>query len=392
MSGTLSRVRAPTDPAPNNEPFHLGAFLHQWHGVTRHDLTPSHSHSLSLAALLALATPAECQQWERLQLDYASPRGAHGLRALIAARYDGLEPDDVLCCAGAQESMACVARALLAEGDHAVVVLPIYQPLAFAVTDRVHATGVPLEPGDYTLDVRRVAAAIRPQTRLILLNSPNSPTGAALDGATQAALIDLCRAHGIWLVNDEVYRETAPDPAVLPPPVALAYERGISISALSKGFGLPGLRVGWVACRDASLLARVATAKSVLSSCLAAPAEMLAQIALREEARLIGQARATGAANRRALDAWFGRHPGLFEPDPVRSLAFAFPRYRGAEGADAFAARLVAATGTLLLPAGMWRSPLGAVPGGHLRISLGQPDVPAGLAATDAYLRSLEGG
>ena len=224
---------------------------------------------------------------------------------------------------------------------------------------------------------------------MLLINMPNSPTGATLDAATQADLVALCRQHGLWLVNDEVYRESVADPALLPSPVAVAYERGVSISALSKTFGLPGLRVGWVACRDAALLAQVATAKSALSSCLAAPAEVLAQVALREEARLIGAARTLGAANRVALDAWLARHPALFEPDPARSLAFAFPAYRGAEGADAFAARLVAATGTLVLPSGLWRTPLGPVPGGRLRISLGQPDVPAGLAATDGFLASL---
>ena len=387
MVGTSSRVREAAAAMPPTEPFHLGGFLHQWYGKARHDLTPSHSRSLAMADLLALATPEERARWDGVQLDYASPRGASALRTLIAARYHGLGEDDVVCCAGAQESMACVARALLAEGDHAIVVIPLYQPLAWAVTDRVHATGVPMED---TLDIRRVAAAIRPQTRMVLINTPNSPTGATVDVATQADLVELCRQHGLWLVNDEVYRESVADPALLPPPIAVAYERGVSIGALSKAFGLPGLRVGWVASQDTALLAQVATAKSALSSCLAAPAEVLAQVALREEARLIGAARTLGAANRVALDAWLARHPTLFEPDPARSLAFAFPSYRGAEGADAFAARLVATTGTLVLPSGLWRTPLGPVPGGRLRISLGQPDVAAGLAATDDFLASLE--
>ena len=282
MVGTSSRVREAAAAMPPTEPFHLGGFLHQWYGKARHDLTPSHSRSLAMADLLALATPEERARWDGVQLDYASPRGASALRTLIAARYHGLGEDDVVCCAGAQESMACVARALLAEGDHAIVVIPLYQPLAWAVTDRVHATGVPMED---TLDIRRVAAAIRPQTRMVLINTPNSPTGATVDVATQADLVELCRQHGLWLVNDEVYRESVADPALLPPPIAVAYERGVSIGALSKAFGLPGLRVGWVASQDTALLAQVATAKSALSSCLAAPAEGRAQVALREEAR-----------------------------------------------------------------------------------------------------------
>lgn len=384
MASSLPRQREPASTSQQDETFHLGAFLHRWHGAARHDLTPSHSHGLSVAELVALASAGERLLWDRAVLDYATPRGAARLRALIAARYERLDADDVICCAGAQESMACVARAVLAPGDHAVVVVPLYQPLAWALTDRVPATGVPLEGDAFTLDLGRVAAAIGPKTRMVLINSPNSPTGAALDGAAQEALVALCRAHGLWLVNDEVYRETAS--AALPPPVCVAYERGISVSALSKGFGLPGLRVGWAACRDRAMLSRIGTAKAALSSCLAGPSEVLAQIALREEARLVGQARALGEANRAVLNAWLARYPGLFAPEPARNLAFAFPRYLGGEGAERFATRLAAETGTLMLPAGLWRTPLGPVPSGRLRISLGQLHLPASLAATEAFL------
>ena len=198
MAGTLPCARSSLAGERDDEPFHLGAFLHRWHRVARHDLTPSHSETLAVADLLALASPGERALWDGVRLDYASPRGALPLRALIAARYDGLDADDVLCCAGAQESMACVARALLSPGDHAIVVIPVYQPLAGAVTDRAHATGVALEGAAFALDIGRVAAAIRPQTRMVLINSPNSPTGAVLDGATQAALVDLCRGRGVW--------------------------------------------------------------------------------------------------------------------------------------------------------------------------------------------------
>jgi len=303
------------------EAFYLADFLARWHGAVRHDLSASHAQTLPLAALLALATPEERARWERLPLDYAAPHGSSALRTLIAARYQRLEADDVVCCAGAQEGMACVARALLAPGDHAVVVLPMYQPLVWTVTDRVCATGVPLEPESCRLDMDRVAAAIRPATRLVLTNFPNSPTGAVLETTAQTALTDLCRAHGVWLVNDEVYRQTVSDPVRQPPPVADLYERGVSINALSKGFGLPGLRVGWVACRDRALLARVATTKAALSSCLAAPAELLGQVALRKEKLLTGRARATGLANRRHLDQVLCRHPGVFEAALVHLAA-----------------------------------------------------------------------
>lgn len=107
-----------------SEAFHLAAFLARWHSVTHHDLSASYSETVCLSTLLALATQ-ELTGWERLRLDYTASRGAVALRGLIAPRHNGLDADDVVCCAGAQEGVACVARALLAPGDHAIVVVPI---------------------------------------------------------------------------------------------------------------------------------------------------------------------------------------------------------------------------------------------------------------------------
>jgi aspartate/methionine/tyrosine aminotransferase len=368
------------------QPSALAAFQARWQ-TAPHDLGASHSQTLPMAALWALATPEEQSRWATQSLDYAAPAGAAELREHIAARYRGLRSRDIVCCAGAQEGLACVMRALLGQYDHAVVVLPLYQPLEQVVTERAEATGVPLEP-DLTLDPDRVAAAIRPNTRLILTNFPNSPTGSVLDAARQDALVTLCRARGLWLINDEVYRQTTRDPAAQAVPIAENYERGVSVNALSKGFGLPGLRVGWVASRDAALLRRIIAAKALLSSCLSTPSELLAEVALREEPRLVGAARAIGKTNRRDLDALLDRFPGVFEPDPPRNLAFAFPRFRGREGAMSFARRVAMEAGVVLLPSGLWRSRLAAVPEDGLRIALGQQAVPLGLQALSAFLQT----
>ncbi|WP_258318221.1 aminotransferase class I/II-fold pyridoxal phosphate-dependent enzyme, partial [Escherichia coli] len=90
------------------------------------------------------------------------------------------------------------------------------------------ADGVALRPEPaWTLDLDGLVAAIRPNTRLVLMNFPNSPTGASLDRTTLERLVDLCRRHGLWLVNDEVYRQTDLDPGRAVPPVVDVYERGI---------------------------------------------------------------------------------------------------------------------------------------------------------------------
>ena len=385
MPSPLIPISGGLSPDASGERFHLGDFLSRWHGRVRHDLSASHSQTLSLGELLALATDDELAQWTGQRLEYATPWGATPLRALIAARHSGLDVDDIVCCAGAQEAMACVARALLSPGDHAVMVLPIYQPLERTVTDRARATGIPLQP-DLTLDLDRMAAAIRPETRLVVTNFPNSPTGATLPATSQAALVDLCRAHGVWLINDEVYRQTAADPKRQAPSVVDVYERGISINSLSKGFGLPGLRVGWVACRDRALAGRIVMAKAALSSCVSVPTELLAQIALREEQAVTARARAIGLANRNSLDRVLERHAGLLSTPLRENLAFASPEYQGPDGAEAFAERLASATGVLVMPGRVWQSPLAHVPDRWLRIGLGAVAAEAGISAIGDYL------
>jgi aspartate/methionine/tyrosine aminotransferase len=291
----------------------------------------------------------------------------------------------VVCCAGAQEGLACVARAILTPDDHAIVVLPMYQPSERAVTSICAATGIALRDRG-SLDIDQFAASIRPETRLVLINFPNSPTGAQIDPDTLAALIALCRRHGLWLVNDEVYRLTTIDPSLDPPPIAAIYERGISINSLSKGHGLAGLRTGWIACQDRVLLAKVLLAKSGLSSCLAAPNEVLAHIALRAEARIVARNRAIAQANLGLLQVCLNRHSHVFELARPNNLAFFAPRTRLAPDAGDFAAHLVDVAGVLVLPWSLWRSPLADLPADRLRIGLGGADMAPALAALDDYL------
>jgi aspartate/methionine/tyrosine aminotransferase len=373
------------------EDFALGAFLARWHGWVRNDLSVSASETLTLAALLAMAEAEDTERWRSVGLGYADPHGALWLRAAIAARHEGLNAEHISCGAGAQESLACVMRALLTPEDHAIVILPIYQPSEREVTARCAATGVALQERDgWRLDIARVAAAIRPETRLILMNFPNSPTGAGLDAETLTALVDLCRRHEIWLINDEVYRLSGGGDASPCPPVADLYERGVSVDALSKAFGLPGLRVGWVACQDTAFLARVLIARSGLSSCLAGPSEVLAHIALRAAPFILARNQAIARGNLDRLRAVLGRHPDLFAASPGTETVFAFTRYLGRGSAEQFATRLLRRSGVLVLPSVLWASALAEVPGDHLRFGVGQTSAATAVDVMESYFPQME--
>ncbi len=379
LAPALARARNPA------EPFALAAYLATWAGSAHQDLAASDSQTVPLATLLRFAGDEDLRRWQEIGLGYADPRGAPWLRAAIAARHPGLAAEDVLACNGAQEALTCVLRTLLGPDDHAVVVVPVYQPSELAVTGLCAASGVPLDPDrGWRLDLDRLAGALRPDTRLVLTNFPNSPTGASMDEATLDGLVALCRHHGLWLVNDEIYRQT--DAAGGAVPVVDAYERGVSVNGLSKGFGLPGLRVGWAACRDRSLIDRALVQKSLMTSCLSGPSEVLAHVALQAEARLVAWAQSIGRRNHRRLRRLIERCPDFFEADAPQNLAFAFPRFRGRQGATGFAGDLARQAGLLVLPSGLWRSPLAPVPTDRLRLGLGRLGSGAALEALERHL------
>ncbi len=351
----------------------LGRVLSRWYPCTRHALAASDSETWQRGELLSLADPEDLARWEGMQFGYTDPCGSDRLRAGIAGLYAGLRADDVIAFAGAQEALAVVLRTLLGRDDHAIVVVPCYQPSELAVTELCAATGVALEAADgWALDLARVEAAIQPNTRLLLLNLPNNPTGKLISPAAFDGLIALCRRHGLWLVNDEVYRLIDRNPAVRLPCVAEAYERGVSIDAVSKSHGLPGLRVGWMACRDAGLRARVATRKQTASLCLAAPSELLAGMALAASDRLLARNRRIADEALAAVDAFLAEQSGLFSWHRPEGGVVGYVRYHGADGVEWFAARMARERGVLVLPASVWRSALADLPCDHFRLGFGR--------------------
>lgn len=365
----------------------LATYLSGWHHATEHHLSPSECETMGMADLVALAGPEDLARWEALELGYTDPGGAPWLREALAGGYDTLGIDDVVCFAGAQEALYATLRAVQQPGDHAVVVLPSYQSMETLLLSIGTATGVALDREDgWSLDVDAVAAAIRPgSTRVLAISFPNNPTGKQLERDRFDALVALCRRHGIWLLSDEVYRLTEREPSQRLPPAADAYERGISLGAVSKAYGLPGLRIGWVACRDRAMTARLGTVRQYLSTCSAGPSEVLASIALKAAPVILGRNRGIVDDNLRRLAGFLARHPRLFAWRAPEGGMVCYPRYLGAEGTDAFVARMAAA-GVLLLPSSVFRSELLALPEGHVRIGFGRGAFAAGLEAMERAL------
>lgn len=367
--------------------FSLEVFLSKWEFAARHHLTASDAESVTLSRLLELATPADRDRFMALHLSYTQTFGSPTLREAIAATYSGVTAQDILCFAGAEEGIYVAMRMLLAAGDHAIVLTPNYQAAETLPLDVCEATGVPLvESEDWALDVDAIRAAVRPNTKLISINFPNNPTGAVPTPAAFEALVELCRKHGIWLFSDEVYRGLERSEADRIPQAAEVYERGLSLGVMSKAYGLPGLRIGWIACRDRDQLARMERYKHYLSICNSAPSEVLAEIALKARDTLLARNRGLVADNLGRLDAFFARFESLFEWKAPKGGCVAFPRYRGSDGVESFCKALVEEAGVLLLPASIYRSELTETPRDRFRVGFGRATLPAGLQALQDWL------
>ena len=353
--------------------FELEKFFSRWEFTARHHMTASDIESLRVSDLLAMAAPEDREAFESLWLGYTETWGAPDIRQEIAATYDELEPEHVLCLAGAGEGIYAAMRVLLGRHDHAIVVVPNYQSAETVPLEVCQVTGVPLlEQDDWQLDVDRIAAALRPTTRLVSINFPHNPTGAIPDRATFDALVELCRQHGLYLFSDEVYRGVELDPAHRLPQVADAYEKGFSLNVLSKAYGLPGLRVGWLASRDIESLQEIERYKHYLSICNSAPSERLALIAVKNREKLLERSRSILRENLGTIEEFFADHEDLFHWRRPRGGCVAFPRYLGEDGVEAFCRRLIEESGVLLLPASLYRSELMHSPPDCFRIGYGR--------------------
>ncbi len=373
-------------------PFRLETYFSRWEFAARHHLTASDAQTLTVAELLAYGTEQDRAEFDELALGYTPTWGTARLREAIAATYDSCSSDDVLVFAGAEEAIFWSMQVLAGPGDHVIVTVPNYQALeTIPLTTGAQVTGVLLdEASGWQLDLAEVRAALRPTTRVIAVNFPNNPTGAVPGQNTWRELIQLCAEREIRLVSDEVYRGLELDPTRTLPQAADLDERALSINVMSKSYGMPGLRIGWVACRDHAVLEALERHKHYTSICSAGPSEFLAAMALGAANRIQARNRDLITENLAHFDAFFARRPDLFEWAHPDAGCVAFPRYLGPDGVETFCRQLVEEAGVLLLPASVYFSDLAQVPVDRFRIGVGRSNPGPALEAFEHYLSTRE--
>jgi aspartate/methionine/tyrosine aminotransferase len=315
------------------EPFALERWMttHELH--VQYDIAESGILPLTLHDLLSMEPPHEREQWlERLldlRLGYSEARGSFELRSLLAATYAGCDPEKILVTTGAIEANYLLFNVLLNPGDHVVAPYPAYQQL-YSVP---RALGCDLslwhvrpETG-FRYDPDELERLVTSRTRLIVVNSPHNPTGAMLSAQDTRRVYHLAESVGAMILSDEAYRWlTIPGGESLAPPMYDLGPRGISVGTLSKPFGLPGLRIGWMAA-PAEIAARCWALRDYISLSPGKLNDTLAILAIKHRDQIVERNQALIAANLSSATAWIARHADILSWLPPRGGLLALLHY-----------------------------------------------------------------
>jgi aspartate/methionine/tyrosine aminotransferase len=321
-----------------------------------------------------------------LKLIYGEHRGSPELRALIASAGPGLRAEDVLITMGAAGALFIIATALLGRDDHLVVVRPNYatnletpRAIGCAVThvDLAFETG-------WRIDFDRLEAALTPRTRIVSVTCPHNPTGTMYTEAELHRLVELTQRHGCHLLVDETYRDLSLDQ-----PLTFAPALGphvISVSSLSKAYGAPGLRLGWIVTRDARLQELFLAAKEQMSICGSVIDEWVGEQIVTRRGEFLPPILAEMRERLAIVTQWMAGEDRLEWVAPTGGVV-CFPRMRNDPpgGTEGFYRRLLEQQGTYVGP-GHWFE----MPDRYFRLGYGwstRQELQAGLAGISAALR-----
>jgi aspartate/methionine/tyrosine aminotransferase len=363
-------------------PFKLERYYSIHEFTAKYPLCSSDSEAMSIGDLLALEDGAT-EQFHRHWLGYTETQGSPALRQDIFGIYTTIGAGELLVCSGAQEPIFLFSQAILNPGDEVIVQFPCYQSVHSVPESlgcRVLNWTVRYENEKPVFHIEDLAKLISDKTKVIYLNCPHNPTGQHFSKEDQLAIVELARRHNSIIFCDEVYRELEHDPRYALPAFADVYENAVSLGVLSKTYGLPGLRIGWVATKRKDILNQMAVLKEYTTICNAAPSEFLAGVALRNRQRIVEKNLAIVHTNLRLLNSFFEKYADLFTWYQPTAGPVSFVRMNFDMDDAVFADRVVKERNVLLLPGDVFDYR------GYFRVGFGRKIVPEALGHFETYI------
>ncbi len=350
------------------QPFVMERVMSKWENRVDYNLSESGVHPASLRDLVP--DPAEVDRLLSTELGYAQSNGIVELRERIAALYAGATPDNVLVTVGCIEANLISLQTLVAPGDEMAVMEPNYlQVWGAAKNLGAKVRTFALDPGNgWRLDTESLARAVTDRTRLIAICNPNNPTGHIMAESEIEAIIAAADRVGAWILADEVYAGAERTADAETPSLWGRYDKLLANNSLSKAYGIPGLRIGWIV-GPTRTVDDIGARHEYTTISAAILSHQLAALALSPEVRprLIQRTRDYIRRGYPVLEEWMAAHGDIFSVVPPEAAAIAFVRYRLDLNSSHLVDRLIHEKSTLVAPGDHFNIDH------HFRVSYGLP-------------------
>ncbi len=332
------------------QPFVMERWQSTYEHRVRFNLSESGVHPLSVTELLTLAD-VEADALD-VRLGYGQTNGSDELRNLIAHLYPGATDASVLVTAGGAEANFTAFWELMQPESSVAVMLPNYMQVPGLLESfgaRIHPFHL-VEENGWQPDLNELEKGLKEGARFILITNPNNPTGAVLDDVSMSGIVDLANRHGAWILSDEVYQG-----AELEGPETSSFwglhDRVLITNSLSKAYGLPGLRIGWVVGPSETMEALWGR-KDYTTIVPASLSDTLARVALEADTRsmILARTRKILTENFALLSNWMDGQQGRFSYRPPDAGAICYTRYRPSINSTEFAEVLRTERDLLVVP------------------------------------------
>ena len=295
------------------KPFAVEEWMNAWEVGAKYNIAETCVDSISMNELFERTGEDKTEFLNRLcarRLSYGDIEGLPEFRKGVCGLYKTLNIENIVPTHGASGANHHVFYSLISPGDRVVSIMPTYQQL-YSIPESYGADVQILhlsKENNYLPDLEKLRRLVTPETKMICINNPNNPTGALMSEQLLREIVEIARSADAWILCDEVYRHLSQEDDWCPSIVDL-YEKGISVSSMSKVFSLAGLRLGWIATHDMSVVKSCLSHRDYnLVSCGVFD-EMLAAAALKHSDKLLERSRKIVRENLQILDNWVSSEP-----------------------------------------------------------------------------------
>ena len=370
-------------------PFAVEEWMNAYETGARCNIAETCVDSISIDELFRLCGEDSTAFWKQFstrRLTYGDIEGAPAFREGICRLYKTLKPEEVVTTHGAAGANHHVFYSLVEPGDRVISIMPTYQQL-YSIPESYGAEVKLLDltpENGYLPALEQLRELAVPGTKLICVNNPNNPTGALMSTELLQEIVEIARSVDAYVLCDEVYRHLTQEDVWCESIVDL-YEKGISVSSMSKVFSLAGLRLGWIATHDETVRKAFLSHRDYNHISCGMFDEALAAVALQHSDIILKRSRGIVRENLAILDAWVQSEPRIHYQKP-RAGTTALVYYDYAPDSYTFCTRMYHETGAFVTPGDCFEE----LKSMRIGYASDVQTLKDGLAAISAFLRILE--